>query len=89
MSHPKGGSWSADSHYFRREKYAWSGSVGKIMFTRVENISEDSNDTGHMQKEAIQKHSNITRDKDVEIDALKQKNVTLLTIIQDSSQNGP
>ena len=53
------------------------------------SILEDSNDAGSMQKEALQKLSNIIRDKDVEIDALKQKNETLLTIFQDSSQNGP
>eukprot|EP00106_Octopus_bimaculoides_P003038 XP_014770480.1 PREDICTED: thyroid receptor-interacting protein 11-like [Octopus bimaculoides] len=52
-------------------------------------VSNDASEAGGMQKEALQKLSNIIRDKDVEIDALKQKNKTLLTIFQDSSQSGP
>ncbi|GAB1607450.1 thyroid receptor-interacting protein 11-like isoform X3 [Argonauta hians] len=52
-------------------------------------VANDDSDAGTMQKEALQKLSNIIRDKDVEIDALKQKNKTLLTIFQDSSQSGP
>lgn len=57
--------------------------------SRSVSVSEDQDDAGSMQKEALQRLSNIIRDKDVEIDALKQKNETLLAIFQDSSQNGP
>lgn len=38
-----------------------------------------------LTKEAIQKLSGIIRDKDLEIESLKQKNVTLTTLIQDVS----
>ncbi|XP_050406994.1 thyroid receptor-interacting protein 11 isoform X2 [Patella vulgata] len=38
-----------------------------------------------MQKAALQQLSRLIRDKDVEIEALKQKNETLLAVLQDSS----
>ncbi len=41
-----------------------------------------------MTKEAVKKLSQIIRDKDVEIEALQQKNFTLLQVLQDSSQDG-
>ena len=41
-----------------------------------------------MTKEAIKKLSQIIRDKDMEIEALSQKNQTLLQVLQESSQEG-
>lgn len=43
------------------------------------------NSDPELTKEAIQKLSGIIRDKDLEIESLKQKNVTLTTLIQDVS----
>ncbi|KAK2168355.1 hypothetical protein LSH36_17g00045 [Paralvinella palmiformis] len=41
-----------------------------------------------MKQEAIKKLSQIIRDKDMEIEALSQKNQTLLQVLQDSAQEG-
>ncbi|KAK3093131.1 hypothetical protein FSP39_011514 [Pinctada imbricata] len=40
-----------------------------------------------MQKEALQNLSRIIRDKDMEIEALRQKNETLLAVLQESPNN--
>jgi SMC interacting uncharacterized protein involved in chromosome segregation len=50
--------------------------------------SPGSGDQGDMQKQALQNLSRLVRDKDLEIEALKQKNETLLAVLQDSSSNG-
>jgi chromosome segregation ATPase len=50
--------------------------------------SPGSGDQGDMQKQALQNLSRLVRDKDLEIEALKQKNETLLVVLQDSSSNG-
>ena len=46
------------------------------------------NHTDDMQKEAIQNLSRMIRDKDLEVESLKQKNETLLSVLQESSQAG-
>lgn len=48
----------------------------------------ESSPNEDMQKEAVQNLSRIIRDKDVEMEALRQKNDTLVQVLQDSSQDG-
>lgn len=51
--------------------------------------TKGGNDThDDMQKEALQNLSRMIRDKDLEIEALSQKNETLIAVLQDSSDNG-
>ena len=53
------------------------------------NQPKDSSEKEHMQREALQNMSRLIRDREMEIDALKQKNETLLEVLQNSSsENG-
>ena len=68
--------------------------------TAIEKLQRDNQEMmrkppdigGHhiddMQKEVVQNLSRIIRDKDLEIESLKQKSDTLLSVLQDSSQDG-
>ena len=52
------------------------------------NSQQSRSNTTDMQKEAMQNLARIIRDKDMEIEALTQKNQTLLEVLQDSSNDG-
>ncbi|VDH89781.1 Hypothetical predicted protein [Mytilus galloprovincialis] len=45
-------------------------------------------DKDDMHKQALQNLSRLIRDKDLEVESLKQKNETLLTVLQESSSSG-
>lgn len=49
------------------------------------DANEDKDD---MHKQALQNLSRLIRDKDLEVESLKQKNETLLTVLQESSSSG-
>ncbi|XP_052106690.1 thyroid receptor-interacting protein 11-like [Mytilus californianus] len=49
------------------------------------DVNEDKDD---MHKQALQNLSRLIRDKDLEVESLKQKNETLLTVLQESSSSG-
>ncbi|XP_041352883.1 thyroid receptor-interacting protein 11-like isoform X2 [Gigantopelta aegis] len=49
------------------------------------NQPRDSTEKEDMQREALQSMSRLVRDREMEIDALKQKNETLLEVLQNSS----
>ncbi|XP_067680308.1 thyroid receptor-interacting protein 11-like isoform X2 [Haliotis asinina] len=59
----------------------------------LDKLQEDNNQLQNrenpvddMQREALQNLSRLVRDRELEIEALKQKNDTLLAVLQDSSQ---
>ncbi|XP_071079457.1 thyroid receptor-interacting protein 11-like isoform X1 [Haliotis cracherodii] len=49
-------------------------------------LQNRENPVDDMQREALQNLSRLVRDREMEIEALKQKNDTLLAVLQDSSQ---
>ncbi|XP_046578475.1 thyroid receptor-interacting protein 11-like [Haliotis rubra] len=49
-------------------------------------LQNRENPVDDMQREALQNLSRLVRDRELEIEALKQKNDTLLAVLQDSSQ---
>ena len=68
---------------------AEKGALEKLQLDNLEmknSKREDSLD--EMHKEAMQNLSRLVRDKDMEVEALKQKNETLLQVLQDSSPGG-
>ena len=67
---------------------AEKSAISKLQQDNHELTKKREDKNSDMQKQALQNLSRIIRDKDLEIEALQQKNGTLLTVLQESSQSG-
>ena len=79
-------SLKSEVHRLMNTVAAEKSAIDKLQKDMIQ--SPGSGDQGDMQKQALQNLSRLVRDKDLEIEALKQKNETLLVVLQDSSSNG-
>ncbi|CAH1793242.1 unnamed protein product [Owenia fusiformis] len=67
---------------------AEKSAIAKLQQDNTELTKKRENPNEDMHKETVQKLSTMIRDKDMEIEALTQKNHTLLQVLQDSSNDG-
>ena len=85
-------SLKAEVHRLMNIVSAEKAAIEKLQKDSQEMSRTSANTSGNhiddMQKEVVQNLSRIIRDKDLEIESLKQKSDTLLSVLQDSSQDG-